>query len=543
MNEVKIVVRVQNSGKAGLQAVDKDVDEYADKFARTFASRLQEALTRNLTTQLLQRVRAIGDQAQASASAAGDRIGDTIGRRASDRIMDRITNRLRDSRGRFLPTNGAGSGGLDDDHRVKVQVDVDKQSFLQRLAGLGKSAGSLIATGVGGALTTLFSGDIISLVAKMIVGALVAAFGSSVVGAAISSMILLALGGGAIAIGIAGAIKDPRIQTAIDGIGERLKVMADKFSAHFKGPLEDFFAPGNKGGGGLIGVIEQITPMVEQLGRVLGPVAGKLGDGIIGMLQNMLPPLLRAMEKSAPVIEKLAEKLPGLGASIGKFFETIADGSPEAALFLGDLLEAFGWLIESIGQVIKNLTFLYGFFRTCIVGMINLMGDFLRGAVIAFGWIPGVGPKLKGLEAKFAEFRRNANNQLNGIRDRTVDIRIRVLGMAAARAALSVANSLAAMGYAHGGIKGAADGGMKSGLSWVGEHGPELVKLPPGAQVHSAGDSQRMAAGGGGKVDVTVRPVSSRAGSRELFDVILRDLRWEIANFYGGDTQLALGQG
>lgn len=48
-------------------------------------------------------------------------------------------------------------------------------------------------------------------------------------------------------------------------------------------------------------------------------------------------------------------------------------------------------------------------------------------------------------------------------------------------------------GYAHGGIVGtAANGGLRSGMTLVGEHGPELVQLPPGSHVHSNPDSQRL---------------------------------------------------
>lgn len=544
MNEVKITVRVQNSAKAGFDAVGKEIDGYAKKFADNFSDRFSENLTRNISTRIGNNIQQVGRQAEASARAAGDHIGDTIGRRAGDRITSRITERLRDARGRFLPrdgdTNGARSGGLGDRERVHVDVDVNRQSFLQKVTGLARDAGDRISTVVSGALTSLFSGDLISVLAKIIIGGMVAAFASSAIGAAISSMLLLALGGGAIGAGIAIALKDPRIQAAVDGIQDRLKKMADAFGSHFKPILEEFFAPSDEGGGGLVGLIDSLIPMVDQLGKALAPVAGKLGDGLIGFLQNAIPPILRAMEKSAPVIEKLADKLPGLGDSVGKFFETISDGAPEASVFLGDLLELFGFLLEKIALIVKNLTVLYAAFRTCIVGMINLMGDFLRGAVIAFGWIPGIGPKLQGLERKFADFRKRANNELNGIRDRNVDIRIRVLGLSAARAALSVAQSLSAMGYAQGGIKGAADGGLKSGLSWVGEHGPELVKLPPGAQVHSAGDSRRMA-GSGGELTVRGRIEVARATDRGLMDEITRMLRIDIFQLSGGDVQQHLG--
>lgn len=45
---------------------------------------------------------------------------------------------------------------------------------------------------------------------------------------------------------------------------------------------------------------------------------------------------------------------------------------------------------------------------------------------------------------------------------------------------------------ATGGIKGAASGATSSGLTWVGERGPELVSLAAGTRVHSAVDSARL---------------------------------------------------
>jgi uncharacterized protein YukE len=60
-------------------------------------------------------------------------------------------------------------------------------------------------------------------------------------------------------------------------------------------------------------------------------------------------------------------------------------------------------------------------------------------------------------------------------------------------------------GKAAGGIIGAAAGGPRGGLTWVGEQGPELVRLPYGSMVHSNPDSRRMsAASSGGGVPVVV---------------------------------------
>lgn len=61
----------------------------------------------------------------------------------------------------------------------------------------------------------------------------------------------------------------------------------------------------------------------------------------------------------------------------------------------------------------------------------------------------------------------------------------------------------AAAGFAHGGITGAATGGARGGMTWVGERGPELVRLPYGSTVTPHESSKAMAAGmSGGRVPV-----------------------------------------
>lgn len=51
--------------------------------------------------------------------------------------------------------------------------------------------------------------------------------------------------------------------------------------------------------------------------------------------------------------------------------------------------------------------------------------------------------------------------------------------------------------FAHGGITGAATGGIRNGLTMVGEYGRELVRLPAGSQVYPHGTTENMLAAGG----------------------------------------------
>lgn len=98
-------------------------------------------------------------------------------------------------------------------------------------------------------------------------------------------------------------------------------------------------------------------------------------------------------------------------------------------------------------------------------------------------------------------------------------------------------------GKATGGIiGGAATGGVRNDLTWVGEQGPELVRLPVGSTVYPAGQSQRMAAESAG--DGAGRPivVQLRLGTEQLGEVLIDPIRHVVRTFGGGDVQAAFGR-
>lgn len=114
-------------------------------------------------------------------------------------------------------------------------------------------------------------------------------------------------------------------------------------------------------------------------------------------------------------------------------------------------------------------------------------------------------------------------------------------------------NTIGGSGYAGlatGGIAGAATGGMHSGLRWVGEAGPELVKLPAGTQVHSNADSQRLAGGGGSGMGGPTSGIPNAqmlikfdtSQNSRLIRAIMEALRAEIRT-EGGNVQTVLGVG
>lgn len=565
-NEVIIVVRAVNDTKAVFDAVRADAKRLGDTIAVDVNKQ---------TTERLQR------EAQASAASgggfarAGDTIGDVIGARVAQRVADRVRvsvdetirenvrrttdndtsrNQPRDSRGRFI--SGAGSGGVDDNRttvrdreHVTVDVDVDKQSLLQKLAGVGKSISQKVSgffgDGLKTGITSVFSGDILSTVIK---GGLITLAGAALapaIGGAITSGVLLALGGGAIAVGIASAIKNsPTITDAFTNLKEKAKGIFDDFGGSFKGPLYDFITQADD-------LLDDLKPTIDDLGAALGPVADEMGHGIIGFLQNSLPGISRAIKDSTPLLQTLADEMPGIGDAIGKFFDHIRGGAPNANRFFNDLLNVLPMVIVTIGILIEAFTNLYGYVRYAFFTMVNMAATWAvaitSAARIAFGWIPGLGPKLDGAAHKAAEFKQKVNKQLNGINDVDISVRIKTFGLNTAVAVLDVTRQLraiGAIGRAIGGVVGqAASGGSRNGLTLVGENGPELAEIAPGGRVHSNADTRRMLADGGGGRSMGQIVVNLVLDGRVIARAMADPQRDMVRNEFGGSVQAAYGYG
>jgi len=144
------------------------------------------------------------------------------------------------------------------------------------------------------------------------------------------------------------------------------------------------------------------------------------------------------------------------------------------------------------------------------------------------------GPRMVHLLAEKAQLERvlaDAHESLDSLHDKHINI----------TASFQSRFLDAGVTNAHGGIiGGAATGGSRGGMTWVGEQGPELVRLPYGSTVHSNPDSQRMAGGSGGGAQAVVLDI--RSGGSRLDDLLVEVLRHAIRT-QGGNVQTVLGQG
>ncbi len=612
-NDVLIHVRVRQDARDGFAAVAKEAETEGHRAGEKFTSRfglvmsrmgqmvseqvrragqhIGERLGEHGGQSFVQKLSSFVSSQTAKLTEIGKTIGQTIGGNVSRSVSDSVVQgtrdangRLRDERGRFI--SGARSGGVGGDGGRgrsggdggrggaggNADVDVDRQSLFSRFATWGKDAATSFWGGFSQNLAGLFSGDLISILVKSVGIAALALALAPVFSAAIVTAVSLALGGGVIALGIAAAFKDPRIQASATELKGRLGKLFEDFGKPFRSPVANF----------LERIARDVLPQLEKYGpviaKIFAPLAGRLGDGLIGFIQNLLPGLVDGIKGAEPVIQVLADKLPSIGQALGDFFREMGEHGDDAAVFFGDLIDFINKTIDIVGKLIGVLARFYAIVSTIVRGAVRLVRDMyeawktglrivvtavlefafkvvywfekiLTAATMSFGWIPGIGGKLKGAQAQFASFRAGVNAELGKIKDKTVTIRMRTLGLAAANAAVGVASRLAALGDAAGGIGGqlppigqAASGGVRSGLTWVGERGPELANLAPGSQVSSHGDSMRMAAAGGGG-DEFVAYAEVRGSSEPLLNELFKQVRIRVERRYGGSVQAALGRG
>lgn len=535
--------------------------ETGDAIGTDIGDALTEPIARKVTGALyVSRSRSRG-----AARETGDAIGTEIGDRAGARISERINSSIRKKfRGGSADVDvdthkGTSAGGLAED-AAKEGIES------------GRSFGQSFLSGVSGFLNSSVIGQTFTAIGLTIAAVLAAAIASSLA-AAIVAGVLGALGGGVLMAGIMGALQDPIFRGndpkhpfktgAIADLKKQFSGLLAEFGKPFRAPVADFLEK-------LLHFVESLTPKMRQLADSMAPVLGELGTGLISLLQNAMPGILEAVEASKPLLETLAKHMPEIGNSISKFFKIIAGQGDDANLFFSDLLHLIEVLIPIIGGLIAVLASAYDKVHSFGKAAIRAFGtakravtDFateagekllefaswvidhvfaplLIGASEAFGWIPGIGPKLKRAESAFNAFRKKVNDELARVHDKTVTIKIRQVFTQVGEAVVNAAGLIRER-MATGGIKGAATGAVSGGWTWVGERGPELAKLPPGTSVRTAGDSARMAGGGGGEF-VFKFESSGNAVLDELFRWFLERTRTVVRTQHGGNVQAAIGR-
>ncbi|MEU9616936.1 hypothetical protein AB0D56_36250 [Streptomyces sp. NPDC048209] len=234
--------------------------------------------------------------------------------------------------------------------------------------------------------------------------------------------------------------------------GAKSKPTLDAFSTGLSGLL-------GKGGGGLVGMfrglevgisgsakfldglfsmINQVLPAIGrfagEVARATGPLLGEAFKLAGDTAASGFDTLGKAMKGLSPVFKDLGFGVRATREIFGIIAPTIRDVG--AAIF-GSLLPSFssidqaqgplqrlnGWIQANKGSIqemarimgngfvdmasaaIQHLPGMLGIFKVVTGGMVAALGGVLHAAASAFGWIPGIGDKLKGADKAFASFQ------------------------------------------------------------------------------------------------------------------------------------------
>jgi hypothetical protein len=330
-------------------------------------------------------------------------------------------------------------------------------------------------------------------------GAVIGATMAAAAGAALAAGVLLAVSGGALAAGIKRAAADPAVAAAWASVGDRASSVLDRLAAPLKRPLVEAADTIDR----MLSRVEK-SGAFERIGRALAPIIDRLAPAFASLAEKSLPAIEKAIVAAAPLFETLAAKMPGLALAIQTFFSSIAKSGPGANKLFGDLLGLLTGTIVVVGVVIQKLSAMYvavtnagsaakaavsSAFAALARSALDALGLIVHGAAKAFGWVPGVGPRLQAAAKEFDRFAARANAALSSIRDQQVTVKATFSGPAAGVIQSKGINASASVSYG----RRASGGPVQAGRPYlVGEQGPELVTPTRSGFVHPASKTAAM---------------------------------------------------
>ncbi len=166
-------------------------------------------------------------------------------------------------------------------------------------------------------------------------------------------------------------------------------------------------------------VLEGLKKGAGQIGDIFkgSDVPDRLMKSLKEMGEKVLPVLKDAWHDIVKTIKDNREGLEKFGRFIADVVIPIMAGSLVGTIkILAGVIEGLVW---AFAHVVDALRFLVDMW-------LGTMQTMLHAATTAFGWIPGLGPKLKEASAKFDEFADGVRATLDKLNGKTVDAYVKV---------------------------------------------------------------------------------------------------------------------
>ena len=388
----------------------------------------------------------------------------------------------------------------------------------------------------------------------------------------------------------------PSTTRAVDGIHDLISTF-DKMGAAFQPQVMTVFNQGLKIASQLLPTLK--TPATDAAGAIdkLLTQFSKFtqSQGFktwLGQFDKLIGPSIAAIGHGIDLIVtqvgKLFTRFSGQDAAhaLNIFFDTVFGVVTAIVKTIGFLMSAWDsasknaaaawhdieiWFDEGAKVVLKIV-------QVLVDNVLGAFGTIIDGAAKAFGWIPGIGGKLKTAAKAFDGFQNSVYNSLSGAQKtlqgwvnhleaapkvakikgditdlqaklntaekqlanpdltkaRTARIEANISNLeaqiASAKAQLTALNGTTATTYittvnnAGAAPPHKAAGGPASGWILAGERGAELIRTPPGSYVYPHAATERMLSGASGgstyNINVSVAPGSEREAGRQIVAAI-----------------------
>lgn len=244
----------------------------------------------------------------------------------------------------------------------------------------------------------------------------------------------------------------------------------------------------------------KLKDIATNVGKIIGAIfkaSGNEGD-------DMLDQIERATAKIADWAnsgdgQKIID-------TISKILQVLGQAAPLFEMWAG----WFSGMVFIVQSAWDGIT---GIFRAAIAMWLGYLNVLVQGAAKAFGWIPGIGDKLRSAAAQFEEFKNSVNRSLDNIQDETVNITYRAI-----RVGNHTYSGSQVSGTYSSGIGGVAAGGPGGSTRQINEWGHEIVDFTKG-MVYNSNQSKRMlhqmaqGDGGGRRSGPTVIRADAAPGS------------------------------
>lgn len=363
---------------------------------------------------------------------------DGSGRFVNEREVDRHGSRIGSRFARsLLRTGGKTISGLAKGlftDKLTSSVGGGLMAFVKSPVGL-----AAIATAAGTIGTLLASG-----IASTLSAAMVGGFGLGVIG--LGAWLLR---------------EDKGIQKAAKRLGDNASKIFTKAAKPMARPFRVVLD-------GFNSMLTRQAPAINRIFANLSKAIEPLGRGLIGFLEAMMPSFERLSRVAATFLIALADKLPGIGKSIGGFIDKIAANWPaiQAGFFafmsdvggvIGALADAFVWLaanyqsirdwtvrlVQAVQPAVTLARKIYDVFKWLYDQLVgnSIVPDLVNGIIRWFAMLPGrVIGVLASLPGKvLALFVRLATSVLSRITS-LVSSAVRLLGTLPGRAVSAVSS-------------------------------------------------------------------------------------------------------